>query len=122
MPRSETRRDACVRVGGPRPPAYIQPSAYESFSRTIMEAWLAGTLVIATGASAVNRWHCDRAGAGLIYDDDQEFEECLRFVAEAPDTAAQIAAPGRDYVLEHYTWPPVLDAVERTLATWLPWS
>jgi len=102
--------------------AYIQPSAYESFSRTIMEAWLAGTLVIATGASAVNRWHCDRAGAGLIYDDDQEFEECLRFVAEAPDTAAQIAAPGRDYVLEHYTWPPVLDAVERTLATWLPWS
>jgi len=102
--------------------AYIQPSAYESFSRTIMEAWLAGTLVIATGASAVNRWHCDRAGAGLIYDDDQEFEECLRFVAEAPDTAAQIAGPGRDYVLEHYTWPPVLDAVERTLATWLPWS
>ncbi len=44
--------------------AYIQPSAYESFSRTIMEAWLAGTLVIATGASAVNRWHCDRSGAG----------------------------------------------------------
>ena len=27
--------------------AYVQPSALESFSRTIMEAWLAGTLVIA---------------------------------------------------------------------------
>ncbi len=102
--------------------AYIQPSAYESFSRTIMEAWLAGTLVLATGASAVNRWHCDRSGAGLLYDDEEEFEECLRFVAEAPEAAAGIAAPGRDYVLEHYTWPPVLDAVERTIDAWLPWS
>ena len=79
-------------------------------------------LVIAAGASAVNRWHCERSGAGLVYDDDDEFEECLRFVAEAPDAAAGIAAAGRDYVLEHYTWPPVLDAVERTIDTWLPWS
>ena len=35
--------------------AYIQPSPHESFSRTIMEAWLAGTLVIANGASEVVR-------------------------------------------------------------------
>jgi glycosyltransferase involved in cell wall biosynthesis len=102
--------------------AYIQPSAFESFSRTMMEAWLAGTLVIAAGASAVNRWHCDRSGAGLVYDDDDEFEECLRFVAEAPEAAAGIAVAGRQYVLDHYTWPPVLDAVERTIDAWLPWS
>lgn len=99
--------------------AYIQPSAYESFSRTIMESWLAGTLVIATGASAVNRWHCDRSGAGLIYEDEDEFEECLRFVAEAPDAAAEIAAVGRAYVLEHYTWPAVLDVAEQTIDTWM---
>ncbi len=102
--------------------AYIQPSAFESFSRTMMEAWLAGTLVIAAGTSAVNRWHAERSGAGLVYDDDDEFEECLRFVAEAPEAAAAIAAPGREYVLEHYTWPPVLDAVERTIDRWMPWS
>jgi glycosyltransferase involved in cell wall biosynthesis len=100
--------------------AYIQPSAYESFSRTIMEAWLAGTMVIATGASEVNRWHCDRSGAGLVYDDDYEFEQCLRFVADAPDAAAAIAARGRDYVLTNYTWPPVLDRVEEILDAWLP--
>ncbi len=102
--------------------AYIQPSGFESFSRTIMESWLAGTLVLATGAGAVNRWHCERSGAGLIYNDDDEFEECLRFVVEAPDEAAAIAAAGRDYVLEHYTWPRVLDAAEATLEAWLPWS
>jgi glycosyltransferase involved in cell wall biosynthesis len=98
--------------------AYVQPSAYESFSRTMMEAWLAGTLVIANGASDVSRWHCDRSKAGLVYDDDLELEECLRFVADQPDSARAIAAPGREYVLEHYTWPPVLDRVEATLEQW----
>ncbi len=100
--------------------AYIQPSRYESFSRTIMEAWLAGTLVIANAASDVVRWHCDRSGAGLLYDDDFELEQCLRFVADAPDAAATIAANGRRYVLENYSWDAVLDRVEATLDDWLP--
>ena len=92
--------------------AYLQPSAYEAFSRTIMEAWLAGTPVIGNAASAVVAHHCEASGAGLLYDDDLELEECLAFVAEAPDLAAALAAPGRDYVLERYQWPDVLDRVE----------
>ncbi len=98
--------------------AYVQPSRYESFSRTVMEAWLAGTLVIANGASDVVRWHCDRSDAGLLYDDDVELEQCLVFVAEQPDEAARLARPGRRYVLDHYTWPAVLDRVEVTLEEW----
>lgn len=102
--------------------AYLQPSAYESFSRTIMEAWLAGTLPVANGASAVVSWHMDRAGSGLTYDDDFEFEQCLRFVAEAPDQARALAEIGRSYVLDTYTWEPVLDRMEATLEKWLPAS
>jgi glycosyltransferase involved in cell wall biosynthesis len=100
--------------------AYLQPSRYESFSRTIMEAWLARTLVIANAASDVVRWHCDRSQAGLLYDDDFEFEQCLRFVADAPETAAAIASAGRQYVLDNYSWTAVLDRVEATLQAWLP--
>ena len=100
--------------------AYLQPSAYESFSRTMMEAWLAGTLVIAYGASEVSRWHCDRSAAGLVYDDDAELEQCLRFVAEAPDAARAIAKAGRDYALETASWDRVLDGVEASLDAWLP--
>src|SRR4029453_10128446 len=33
--------------------AYLQPSRFEAFSRTIMEAWLAGTLVIANGGAGL---------------------------------------------------------------------
>lgn len=100
--------------------AYLQPSALESFSRTVMEAWLAGTPVIANGAGAVVRWHIERAGAGLTYDDDAELEQALRFVAEAPDAAAALAAPGRAYVLDHYTWPATLDRMEASLDEWFP--
>ena len=95
--------------------AYVQPSAMESFSRTVMESWLAGTPVIANAASAVVAWHCDRSGAGLTYDDDAELEQCLRFVAEAPADAAALAEPGRQYVLDNYQWPATLDRMEASL-------
>ncbi len=100
--------------------AYLQPSALESFSRTVMEAWLAGTPVIANGAGEVVRWHIERSCAGLTYDDDAELEQALRFVAEAPEAAAALAAPGRDYVLDSYTWPATLDRMEATLDEWFP--
>ncbi|HZP28732.1 MAG TPA: glycosyltransferase family 4 protein [Acidimicrobiia bacterium] len=111
----EDRDDACAAAD-----AVLQPSRYESFSRTIMEAWLAGTFVIANGASAVNRWHCERAGAGLLYDDDLELEQCLRFVADAPDAAAALGAAGRVYALETANWSAVLDRTEAALDTWFP--
>lgn len=95
--------------------AYLQPSAMESFSRTVLEAWLAGTLVIANAASAVVSWHCRRSGAGLTYRDEAELQACLEFVAAHPGEARRLAAPGRDYVLSHYTWPAVLETVEPRL-------
>jgi glycosyltransferase involved in cell wall biosynthesis len=98
--------------------AYLQPSRFEAFSRTIMEAWLAGTLVIANGGSEVVRHHCERSGAGLLYDDQYELEACLAFLAEAPELAAELAGRGRAYVLDNYQWATVLDNVEAALCTW----
>ena len=77
-----------------------------------MESWLAGTPVVANGGSAVVRDHCERSGAGLVYDDDLEFEECLAFLAAEPAAGAQLAAGGRGYVLDNYGWSDVLDRIE----------
>jgi glycosyltransferase involved in cell wall biosynthesis len=99
--------------------ALVQPSTNESFSRTVMEAWLAGTPVIANAAGEVVAWHCERSGGGLTYADDVEFAHCLRFVAEAPKAAAALAAHGRDYVLANYTWPVVIDAMSEYLDQFL---
>lgn len=95
--------------------AYVQPSRMESFSRTIMEAWLAGTPVIASAASDVVRWHCERSGAGLVYHDEHELAQCLALVADAPEPLHRLAAAGREYVLTHYTWDAALDRMEEAL-------
>ncbi len=100
--------------------AYIQPSRLEAFSRTIMEAWLAGTLVIGNGGSPVVSYHAEQSGAGLLYDDEYELEECLSFVADSPEAARGIAASGRDYVLTNYTWDRVLDTVESRVEALVP--
>lgn len=98
--------------------AYVQPSANESFSRTVLEAWLAGTLVVANADSAVVSWHVERSRAGLTYSSDIELVEALRIVGESPDGANELARPGRNYVLEHYEPGRIIDAMEATLWDW----
>jgi glycosyltransferase involved in cell wall biosynthesis len=95
--------------------AYIQPSNNESFSRTIMESWLAGTPVLASAGSEVLQWHCDRSGGGLTFADEFELAQCLSFLAAAPGNAEGLARAGREYVLANYRWDVVLDAMEASL-------
>ena len=100
--------------------AYVQPSPYESFSRSVMEAWLVGTPVIANAESDVVAWHCQRSGGGLVYRDRYEFEECLRFVADRPDDARALGKGAADYVRANYQPDRVLDRIEATLDEWFP--
>ncbi len=109
----EQRNDAMAAAA-----VYIQPSEMESFSRTVMEAWLAGTPVIANAASDVVSWHVERSQAGLTYRTNTELVESLRFVASQPDVAAELAASGRQYVLDNYAPEKVLDAMEQSLLQW----
>ena len=95
--------------------AYVQPSRMESFSRTVMEAWLAATPVIAFDQSEVVAWHCRRSGGGITFSDRAGFAEGLRLVTSRPDVASDMAAAGRRYVIENYTWPTVLDRMEASL-------
>jgi glycosyltransferase involved in cell wall biosynthesis len=95
--------------------AYVQPSTNESFSRTVMEAWLANTPVIATAHSEVLAWHCNRSGGGLLYADRYELAQCLAFVTAEPAAATTLAERGRTYVLEHYRWTVVVDKMEASL-------
>ena len=96
--------------------AYVQPSKNESFSRVIMESWLAGTGVVANAASAVVAWHCERSGAGITYADPDELVQAMVLLGERPDVLRSLAPGGREYVLREYTWPVVLDRMEAALA------
>lgn len=115
---SDAHRDNAMAAAS----AYIQPSAMESFSRTVLEAWGAGTPVIANAESAVVKWHIERSGAGLAYRGDAELVESLRFVADEPEALARLALAGRPYVENGFRWTDVLDRMEDTLDRWLPRS
>jgi glycosyltransferase involved in cell wall biosynthesis len=100
--------------------AYLQPSALESFSRTVLEAMAASTPVIANRASDVVRWHLDNSGAGLGYDGEAELVQCLDFVTDEPLAAAALAIDGRDYVAGRYRIDDVIDRMVASLDEWLP--
>jgi glycosyltransferase involved in cell wall biosynthesis len=95
--------------------AYVQPSRMESFSRTIMEAWLAGTPVLAIEGSEVVGWHCRRSGGGLVFSGGADLADHVRAVLDDEDRAKEMAANGRQYVLSEYSWPVVLDRLEADL-------
>ncbi|MGY1619679.1 glycosyltransferase family 4 protein [Geodermatophilus sp. SYSU D00691] len=109
----EDRNDAYAAAA-----AYVQPSRYEAFSRTIMESWLAGTPVIGVGQGGVVRYHIERSRAGVVYGDEAEFVEALVFLAQQPEAARRLGSAGRAYVLENYTWDTVIPKVEESLSRW----
>jgi glycosyltransferase involved in cell wall biosynthesis len=95
--------------------AYAQPSKMESFSLSIMEAWLAGTPVLAIEGSEVVGWHCRRSEGGRIFGTGAELATILHTLEDDSEGRAAMAARGRRYVLDNYTWPLVLDRMETDL-------
>jgi glycosyltransferase involved in cell wall biosynthesis len=94
---------------------YVHPSAYESFSITLMDAWEGGRPVLVNGSCEVTREHCIRSGGGLWFDGYASFEVILdRFLADA-ELRAAMGAAGKTYVDEHYRWPTLLDRYRRFL-------
>lgn len=99
---------------------YLQPSALESFSRTVLEAMAAGTPVVANGHSDVVSWHIERTGAGLTYRNRAELVACLDFVTDEPQAARALARSARSYVVDNYGTDRVIDAALATIEEWMP--
>lgn len=97
--------------------ALCQPSLLESFSIVMMEAWLAGTPALVHERCAVTRDHCLRSNGGLFFGEYFEFVEAVERLLDDPGLRDKLAANGRAYVLEHFTWDRVvgnyLDLLDR---------
>ena len=67
----------------------ISPSALESFSLVVVEAWVDRVPVLVNGACGPTREHAERSGGGLWFTSYPEFEAVLgRLVSDAPLRAA----------------------------------
>lgn len=84
------------------------PSLQESFSLVMMEAWAAGTPVLAHGDCAVTREHCVRSNGGLYFTNYPEFETCVDLMLSQPTLRRCLAAHGQDYVRRNYRWDTIV--------------
>lgn len=95
----------------------IAPSPYESLSLMALEAFAAGTPVLANARNEVLVEHCVRSNAGLYYADRREFSECLKLLVTDGHLRSAMGHNGRTYVRDHYRWDLVITKIERMVAT-----
>ena len=90
----------------------VAPSAMESFSLVVLEAWTAGTPVV------VNRWcgatldHAAAAEGGLWYGDYPEFEVALDRLLGDAELRDHLASNGGRFARETYGWDAIVDRFE----------
>lgn len=99
----------------------VAPSAQESFSLVVLEAWLSGRPVLVNGRCGPTVEHCRRSGGGVWFDDYGDFEVAVDRLLGDADLAGRLAERGADYTRSEFAWPVLLDRyealAERVLAT-----
>lgn len=85
-----------------------QPSAKESFSIVIMEAWLQETPVLVHADCPVTVYHCLRSNGGLYFRDYGEFEGCLSYLLGNPEVRRKMGWLGKRYVERNCRWERVV--------------
>jgi glycosyltransferase involved in cell wall biosynthesis len=89
--------------------ASVSPSALESFSLVVLEAWEAGVPVVVNATCGPTREHCERSGGGMWFGSYAELEAVLdRLLADAA-LRRTMADRGREYVAQHYQWPVLVE-------------
>jgi len=92
----------------------VAPSALESLSLVLLEAWSQERPVLVNAASDVMVGQCRRSGGGLWYADGYEFAAAVPILRD-PDTARQLGQNGKRYLDERYSWSTIRGAYQRIL-------
>lgn len=94
----------------------IMPSALESLSILVLEAWTAGTPVLVNAKCRVLEGQCRRSNGGLYYRDLAEFSAMLRLLMSDASLRNTLGDSGRKYVAGEYSWTIAADRTDRILA------
>jgi len=82
---------------------FVHPSALESFSIVLLEAFLSGTPALVNANSVVLAEHCRAANAGLEYRNYDEFAECLSQLLSNSEIRKALGDNGRRYAQQNYS-------------------
>jgi glycosyltransferase involved in cell wall biosynthesis len=95
--------------------ALLMPSAHESLSMVLLEAWSVGRPVIVNGRCEVLVGQCRRSNGGLWYENYAEWAGILERL-QSGRASNVLGRQGWRFVQEHYSWDSIehayLDAVE----------
>ncbi len=94
---------------------FVNPSAMESFSLAIMEAWEQGVPVMVNALCGPTMEHCTHSGGGLWFGSYRQFEVVLDRLMADESLRRRLGANGRAYVNEHYRWPVLVPRYRRFL-------
>lgn len=90
----------------------VAPSAQESFSLVVLEAWLAGVPVVVNGRCGPTVEHCRRSRGGIWYDGYGEMEAGVDRLLAEPGRRRAMAAAGAAYARDVFGWERILDRYE----------
>jgi glycosyltransferase involved in cell wall biosynthesis len=95
----------------------IMPSAFESLSIFVLEAWAHGTPVLVNAKCKVLEGQCRRSQGGLYYRDLAEFAAMMRLLMSQPSLRRDLGDAGRAYVDREYSWPIAAERTNTLLAS-----
>ncbi len=108
----QDKHDACAAAT-----LFVQPSAVESFSIVLMEAWLQGTAALVNGACEVMRQHVLHSGGGLTFHDYYDLEAALDYLLARPALRREMGRRGREYVRRNFRWEDVVARFVRQIGS-----
>lgn len=88
--------------------ALVLASEFESLSMVVLESMALEKPVLVNGNCAVLKGHCLKSNAGLYFTCYAEFEAALNYLLMYPEICEKMGANGKQYVIEHYQWPVIL--------------
>jgi glycosyltransferase involved in cell wall biosynthesis len=89
--------------------AMVTPSAYESFSLVVLEAWTVGVPVLVNASCAATMEHSRRSGGGLWFDSFRSFEVTVDRLVDDAALRRRLAVAGLAYTNRYYRWPSIID-------------
>jgi glycosyltransferase involved in cell wall biosynthesis len=95
--------------------ALIMPSAFESLSIALLEAWDVGKPVLVSARSEVLVGQCRRSHGGLWYRDTDEFCAALDCLLRNLTVHRALGAQGQEFVSANYRWPRIIDAYREVI-------
>lgn len=89
--------------------ALVNPSAFESFSLVLFEAWSFSHPVIVNAQCQVTADHVNDSNGGFVFSDFADFEAQINMVISKPSVRNALGANGKEYLEKNYRWEVIVD-------------